>query len=122
MSNWSKEKSGFDLLRSIALKALQDENIKKRVWSKDLHSWGFFETKQPEDDFLIWCGSSIGDRFCLGKKEDAHMVCVILENECSEDKNKRSRTIKLLDSNCRIFEFEIEEFYLYKSGWHFNKF
>lgn len=117
MSNWSKEKSGIDLLRSIALRTLNDSNVKKRIWSDKLESWGYFSGKCLEDDFLIWCGSSIGDRFCLGKEQDAHLVCVILANECCQDSDSRTRKVKLLGTNCQILEFEIEDSYLYRIGW-----
>ena len=121
MSKWSKENEGMDLLKSVAREVLKNDSIKKRIWSDQIESWGYFDKKLPHDDFLIWCGSSVGDRFCLGQATDFHLVWTILSNEKSLDPNRQTRIIRLLDNQCKIFEFEIEESYLYRTAWSFQK-
>jgi hypothetical protein len=42
MGRWTSEKSGFDVLRSLAEKAFAKHETRKRIWSDDMEAWGYF--------------------------------------------------------------------------------
>lgn len=63
MKNLS-EVHGIDLIRRVAKEKLNQNSNKARVWSDEMHSWGFFSKNPNENDvFLIIGCCKPGDMF-----------------------------------------------------------
>lgn len=117
MGKWTKESHGFDMLRPIAEKMLQDPKKKRRVWSEPYGAWGFFEDMNQEDEFLFWSVLQNGDRvelssFGFGEGE----VGMVVGISRTDDGKRR---VKILLSNCRMIELSIEEGRVFRLGWQF---
>lgn len=58
------EVHGIDLIRRVAQERLKDPAVRNRVWSDEMHSWGFFASTPNEmDAFLIFGCAQQGDMF-----------------------------------------------------------
>jgi hypothetical protein len=56
------EVHGIDLIRRVARRKIERPEVRSRVWSEEMHSWGFFADHPNEGDvFLIMGCSNPGD-------------------------------------------------------------
>ena len=66
MGRWTAESTGMAVLRPIAKEHLKKHNVKSRVWSDELGSWGLFSKDANDlDEFIIWCSLEPGDRLAV---------------------------------------------------------
>lgn len=58
------EVHGMDLIKRLAAEKSKDPNIKRRIWSDEMQSWGYFADSPTElDTFLIMGCCKPGDVF-----------------------------------------------------------
>ena len=78
------EVHGFDLIRRVACERIEKPAVKSRVWSEEMHSWGFFAAEpNAVDIFLIMGCAKPGDMLIL-KAQCSYLYTV---PECAVFKN-----------------------------------
>lgn len=67
MGRYTAESTGMAVLKPIVAEQMRkNPTRKKRVWSDEYESWGFFEGDATMlDELLLWCSISPGDRITL---------------------------------------------------------
>ena len=118
MGSKSKERTGMEVLRSIASDTLKDQKLKSRVWSDHLFSWGFFagEESTEDDEFFIWCSIQPGDRiFLLNDNAEKAILTVISVNRSTSSVDKQTIWVmRCADNNLRTSDFSVKESDLFR--------
>lgn len=121
MGKWTKESTGMEVFRPIAARLLINPELKARVWSENLESWGFFADGHATDTdmFILWCCSVAGDRvsFELGRNKDIE-ICTILAIWRDDNHNPPRWTMSLITPECKMVEISIEENKLFSTAWN----
>lgn len=79
------EVHGFDLISRVACERIEKPEVRSRVWSEEMHSWGFFAAEPNAIDiFLIMGCAKPGDMLIL-KAQCSYLYtvpeCIGFENE-----------------------------------------
>ena len=119
MGKLTKEHHGEDLLRSMASELASDPEAKARVWSEDSGAWGLFGAMaSDEDELIIWCCSSPGDRIHINimEAEDPSEVGMIVGVERRTSNRGPRWSMRVMRNNGTTFRVEVDETRLFKTA------
>ena len=122
MGKLTKERHGEELLRSLAADLASDPDSKSRVWSDDSGAWGLFgHLVGDEDELILWCCTSPGDRIHLGimDGEDPDEVGLILGVDRATSRRGAVWRMRIMRNNGSTFEIEVDEGRLFRAARRF---
>ncbi len=106
-----EEIHGIDLIRRVSREKIKQQNIRSRVWSDDMNSWGFFHQEPNEKDvFMIIGCSNPGDLF-VPRKYGPYLFsvpdCKILENISDNDPHIILELKQFILDDSQVFGLEM---------------
>jgi hypothetical protein len=67
---------GIDLVRRIAKESIKKPEVKKRVWSDELQSWGFFSSSPNQKDIFIIMGCANPGDMLIAKQNFPQLFAI----------------------------------------------
>jgi len=111
------------VLRPIAQERLKKSpDKKKRIWSDSLEAWGFFAAGgvTDDDEFLLWCSVSPGDRLAIRFENEASSkisTVVGIWREVGYDGNAQW-VYRLFDESGRLLHVNVDERKFFQQAWN----